>query len=637
MVQVSDAVGPVAGVTVDFSPEGDNPEASATPAHVVTDANGRASTRWRQGQWAGVRYLGAQVGDIVSTAAIAIVGPGPPAKVRAEPDNPHLVTADSARTYLFARVTDQFDNGITGVAVTFVVDSGGGRLTSLGPPDTTVGGAAARAWWLGPLARRNVAHVEAAGLVSPPAVTVGVIGGFTILQGDSQRTRPGKAVPGPIRVQATNADGKLLGPGFPLYFKALSVFGGLDLVDSAITDQTGQATLGMPWVLGPTEGWYRLYAQAEYEGPFTIVSAFALAPRPERIVIRSGGSLRGTAGNFLPARPEVAVLDSSGVPMPDQPIFVETVGPAGEARGFRAQRTDSLGFARIPTWRLSGVPGQNQIKVTTPGLPPAPLLITAVGDSGTDRRFDLTTRFDGVFPLWIAPDLADAGREWEHAVTGDLPDVPVDLAADSDRCHPAVRTTIDDILVFVQVVSMDGPGRATATSRICRYRAGGTIPLIAQIVIDHDDIVALDDRPGGLPIFFRHMLGHALGIGTSWATRPDLADSARARFRGASATSAFNWLRWLPDSDQEPLDWVRLGAEGDWIHWDDTILDVMTGTPTFGSAIGPVSVAALRDLGFTVDDTHRRGESGSPTIGFGRWGDRLWRAPTPPKRRRAPE
>ena len=636
VVQVSDSAGPLAGVTVEFAPEGNNPGASVSAAHVVTDANGRASTRWHQGQWAGLRDLGAQVGNLVSVVAYSLVSPGPPAKVLARSENPHLTTADSARTYLYAAVTDQYDNPIDGVGVTFVVDSGGGRLTSLGPPDTTArGGGAARLWWLGPLARRNVAHVEAAGIVSGPAITIGVIGGFTILQGDSQRTRPNKPVPGPIRVQATNVEGKHLGAGFPLYFEAVTPFGGLDLIETALTDAAGQATLSAPWVLGPTEGWYRLFAQAEYDGPYTTIHAFALAPRPERIVVRSGAAIHGSAGNFPASRPEVEVLDSAGAPMPNQPVFVETVGSTGEARGYQAQRTDSLGRARIPGWRLAGVPGPNQIRITTPGLPPAPLLITATGDSLPDHRFTLSTRFDGVFPIWTAPALTDAVREWEQAVLGDLPDVAVDLPADPGHCHPAVRTTIDDILVYVHFATIDGANGTTATTRVCRYRAGSTIPLIVQITIDHDDLGQIDNRPGGFPAFFRHMLGHALGIGTTWPQRPDLADSLQARFVGASAVSAFNWLKWTPNTGADPVDGVPLGLGSDWIHWANLITDVMTGVPAFGNAIGAVSLAALRDLGYTVDDAYQRATGPAGVAGaLGSWGDRAYQAP---RRRRAPE
>lgn len=627
VVQVSDGSGPLAGVTVDFGPLGTNPGASVSAAHVVTDAAGLAATRWHQGQVAGVQSLGVQVGDILSTLAFAIVAPGPPAKLRASVEDPHLTTADSSRTYLYASVTDQYDNPVDRVPVTFVVDSGGGSLQSLNA-DTTRNGGATRLWWLGPLARRNVAHAEAAGMVSLPAVTVGVIGGFRILQGDSQRTRPNQAVPAPIRVQATNVQGKLLGAGFPLFFWAITPTGALALVDSAVTDPSGQASTVSPWILGPTEGWYRLLAQAEYEGPFTTIYAFAVAPRPERIVVRTGAGAHGAAGNFLALRPEVEVRDSAGFPMAGQPVFFETIGPAGDARGYLAQRTDSLGRARIPGWRLSGVPGTNQVRVTTPGLPPAPITLTATGDSLADRRFEITTRFDGVFPIATAPSVADAAREWGQAILGDLPDIAVDLPADPGRCHPAVHTLIDDLLVYIHVASIDGPNGTTATSRVCRFRPGSTLPLIVQIEIDHDDLGLIDDRPGGLPLFFRHMLGHALGIGTTWPVRRDLADSLHLTFSGASATSAYNWLRWTPGTALDPAEAVPLGLGADWIHWAGSLPDVMNGTPAFGSPIGALSLAALRDLGYAVDDSHQRSFQTPAAAGpLPGWGDRPYHSP----------
>jgi hypothetical protein len=632
VVEVFDGSGPLSGIRIDFYPSTGHPEESVSNPHPISDANGRVSTRWTMGHWAGERLLGIQYADLISIVATAIVSPGPPAKVVAGGQLERFLLADSARSYLFASVVDQYDNAITGRKVTFVVDSGGGSLQLLSTSDTTGTPGLSSLWRFGPTARRQVAHVEAAGLASSPAIAIGTIGTFVVVSGDSQRTRPSKPVPNPPVLRATNVEGKTLGAGFPVYFYRLIDFS-FDFLDSARTDVDGLVSPTVPWVMGPNEGWNTLVVQGELEESQVRLAAFGLAPRPEKILLRSGANLSGTIGNFLPARPEVVVLDSAGQPLPGQPFLAEVIGPNGQSRSFSLQRSDSSGLVRVPSWRL-GFPGLNQLRLSTPGLPPAPIMISARADTLPQPAFSLTTRFDGVFPLWLVPDLQGAVREWERAVVGDLPDVSLSLPADPAGCNPAFSGVIDDLLVFIRFASIDGPGGITATSRVCRFRGSGAIPLVSQILFDYDDLVVLD-QGFGLAEVFRHMLGHALGIGAGWRQRPDLADSATSRYLGPSAISAFNWIRWRPGEAQEAADSVPLDPSG-WIHWSAAAFpDIMAAVQDPRSVITPLTIAALRDLGYQVDDS-RGHEVFLPGGSFGavRWRDLPARAT---HRRRGPD
>ena len=66
--------------------------------------------------------------------------------------------------------------------------------------------------------------------------------------------------------------------------------------------------------------------------------------------------------------------------MPDQPILAEVVGSNGATRVFTQQVSDSLGRARVGTWRLGPVPGPNQLRVSNPNLPPSPVVLTVTAD-----------------------------------------------------------------------------------------------------------------------------------------------------------------------------------------------------------------------------------------------------------------
>ncbi len=501
-----------------------------------------------------------------------------------------------------ARLLDSVGNDLSGYKVTWVVDSGGGRISRVPVQDTTrIGGSITADWLLGDTARRQVAHVEAGGLVSQSHLVFGAVGKLAIVSGNNQRGRPGQALPSPVVVKAFTTRDVPLGPGFPVIFRPLDRFGIAKASDTVLTDASGLATQPVPWTLEPGGGRNAMTVLGETGGPSVVTAtAEAVAPKPERIIIGAGNNQRGSAGTFLSVRPVVTVLDSAGLPMPNQPIEAAIFGPGGSTRSFAAHRTDDHGQARIAAWRLGYGPGPNRLRVSTPGLPPTPVTFDAVVDSLPSRAFTITTQFRGVFPIWLALPLGRAATGWEQVVVGDLPDWITPLPADPSGCHPAVDRPIDDLLVIIEVVRLDGPGNQLGDVKICRTRPNG-LPLVSRIRLDHDDLDRVDDQVG-IERALRHFLGHALGLGTGWAGRADLADPAGLRYLGQSTVQAANWSRWVPD-DPVLLPWDVVPL-GDVIHWADAVgSDIMTATLTRQSEISTLSAAALRELGYLVADS----------------------------------
>ncbi|MFN0177945.1 MAG: hypothetical protein ACKVZ0_04030 [Gemmatimonadales bacterium] len=509
-----------------------------------------------------------------------------------------------ARTEVLVAAKDSASNDLSGFKATFVVDSGGGSFVQLPVPDTTRTDSYIFAVWrLSDTARRNVAHVEVGGVRSRNLEVLGGVGRLAIVGGNLQRARPGQPVSAPIVVKASTTRGVDLGAGFPVIFRALDSTGAAKSSDTTRTEADGLATLPAAWVLEVKPGVNTMLVLGESNDTLARITAEGVPPKPASIALAPGPVSVGVVGGFPLTRPEIIVFDSAGQPMPNQPIMAEAIGPFGLTRSFVRHRTDSTGRARIATWRLGGAPGDNRLRVSTPGLPPAPIVLTAAADSLPTKGFSLETRLWGVMPLWVVGRLVDAVRPWERIIIGDLPDSTVSLPAAPNGCHPAIHGRIDDVVVYVRVATIDGPGGDIGHYRYCHLRSNG-LPLISQVVLDHDDLAPIDNGVG-LVRSLTHFLGHALGFGTLWSRRPDLVNPVSLRFNGPMAVQAVNWLRWTPTTDSLPLDWVPLGdgiSPATWGHWSDQVApDIMAGLLFPNSSISVVTAAAMRDLGYVVD------------------------------------
>lgn len=638
VVEVGDDQGPISGATVTFELLVAVDDENVSDTVVVTGADGRVATTWQPGHLAGSRQLGVSVQDGPSALVTAFIDPGPASRAFAATESARFLLGTANYFAIVAGLEDAYGNRIGGMPARFAIDSGGGTFLETGG-DTTSRTAVNYAYWSpGPLIRRNVAHFEAGAFRSEPVVLVGAVGIIAPVSGDSQRARPGAQVPERPTVQAKNLAGTPLGAGFPIQFNVIGELGGILPLETVVTDPTGRAALSVPWVLRPGAGDNRLLVTGELEEATYTFHAEAVPPKPERIVVLTGNGSVGTVGNFLAARQEVVVLDSAGQPLADQPILSEVLDGGGITRSFPAHRTDSLGRAKIANWRLGPRLGPQRLRISTPGLPPQPIILSAVAVSAVSSEFAIETKFQGVFPVWVTPILAKAVEPWERIVVGDLPDVAVDLPADAGGCFPAIHGTIDDVLIFVRVVTLDGPGKDIADARVCRFRSNG-LPLISQITLDHDDLVAVD-QSAGLAAVIGHMIGHSLGFGTAWNARSNLVDTLRFRFLGPSAAQAGNWLRWSPGSELVPLDWVPLGNGFDLaslIHWSPSLNpDIMSATVSRLSGISIATAGALRDLGYQVDDrsavTFFAPGLGSSPIGTPTWRPDGWRS-APAERR----
>ena len=208
---------------------------------------------------------------------------------------------------------------------------------------------------------------------------------------------------------------------------------------------------------------------------------------------------------------------------------------------------------------------------------PAP----STGGSG----FSITVNYtgDATYQTYIT----QATERWAQIITGDLPDMNTS------------RGIIDDLLIDISIVTMDGPGHILGSSGVISRRSNG-LPLISSIRLDQDDVATMIQR-GTFEDVVLHEMGHSLGLSSYVWQRQGLVSGSN--YTGANAVSAYDSLAAGVQTSVPIETGGGTGTAGS--HWSETIFgdELMTGyaesSPPMPLSI--ITVGALQDLGYQVN------------------------------------
>jgi len=551
------------------------------------------------------------------------------------------------------RVTDGEGAGVSGLVVTFTVVRGGGSVSRPTVSTDAEGRASAGVWTLGDEqgAQELRAAVQGVGsVVFRATARPGRAATLAILRGDGQTAVAGAPVA--VRPAVTVLDSQSTPlAGVTVTFRVVggagSVTGG-----SAITDGSGAAEVG-GWTLGSVTGANRL--EAAVDGlPAISFEATAVAGAPAAISAVAGEGQTAPAGAQVPVRPAVRVVDAAGNPVSGVLVTFAVTAGGGHASG-PTQSTGTDGRATVGGWTLGGAPGANALEATAAGsgiaANPVSFSATATssggsGGSGGGSGFDIEVRFNaGSSPTAAQRDaFEDAESRWEQVVTGDLPSVPVDRPAGTCTSSDPIAGTIDDLVIFVTLETIDGPGGVLGTAGPCMVRSGSKLPLAGMMRFDTADLAALEAN-GLLGEVVLHEMGHVLGVGTLWKTMGLLADPAAAggldpHFTGVAAIAAFDAIGGSGHGGQKvPVEDTGGSGTRD-AHWRESVFDkeIMTGWIDPGSnPLSLVTIQSLADMGYDVDTGEAQSVGltispsvvprGEPGPGAIQLTDDLWRGP----------
>ena len=176
--------------------------------------------------------------------------------------------------------------------------------------------------------------------------------------------------------------------------------------------------------------------------------------------------------------------------------------------------------------------------------------------------------------------------------------------------HPAFNGKVDDLLIFTQVVPIDGPGGVLASAGPLIVTGGplaSRLPFVGCMQFDSADIALLESQ-GALENTVVHEMGHVLGIGTFWSDLSTgiCADPEQAglpTFTGAKSVAEWATLNGGTPSGNVPIE--DGGGPGTQCgHWDEETFftELMTGfLNTAADPLSRLTIASLEDLGYTVD------------------------------------
>ena len=207
----------------------------------------------------------------------------------------------------------------------------------------------------------------------------------------------------------------------------------------------------------------------------------------------------------------------------------------------------------------------------------------------------------------------NARLRWEQVITGDLPNVQMNIPAGACKDaegealvdHPAVNEVIDDLLVYVQVDSIDGPGKVLGSAGPCYIRNTSRLPVFGIMRFDRADLTLMAQN-GILGDVILHELGHVLGFPTIWSDPQFdlLQDTATSDpyYSGAKGLSAFQLAGGTPvNGVGVPVE--NTGGEGTRLsHWREAVLatELMTGFISAGNnPLSAITMVGTTGQGYT--------------------------------------
>lgn len=338
---------------------------------------------------------------------------------------------------------------------------------------------------------------------------------------------------------------------------------------------------------------------------------------PQVLTVTNGGGQTEFAGNFTTIAPVVRVT-RNGAARPGVTVSFAVTQGGGSIVGATAV-TSAAGHATLKSWRFGAV-GAQQLTASIPADANAvPVNVTGTATTVPASQFNVDVEFVGPTPSPARQAaFTSAATRWSQLVVGELPAATLNQSCGAGFPVPG---SVDDVVIYAMIDSIDGPGQILGQAGPCFVRGTSQLPISGVMIFDSADVAGLEAANQFVAVVL-HEMGHVLGFGTMWdpptggAPGLDLLRpapcSAQGFFRGTSAMQAF-WAATttglfprtpVPIEDNPALPCPGGTRDG---HWREADLntELMTGFLEAGGTATPlsaISVAALRDMGYVVND-----------------------------------
>lgn len=511
-------------------------------------------------------------------------------------------------------VKDQRGRPMGNAMVYWTVTSGGGRIGNDSIRTDGSGVASAGSWVLGIRSGANIAQARVAAL-APVAFTATAAPGqptrLLPVTTTTQRATVNTALPTPPQARAVDEYDNAVS-GVAVRFEVTRGGGRLTGAD-AVTDANGLATAGA-WTLGTLLGPNTVRASVPTSAAVAGAdfNAFALAGPATTMRAAVGDNQTGAAGSTLPFAPAVRVTDSFGNSVGGVQVTFSVGAASGSLASTTAVTDSASGLAFAGQWTL----GNDTLQTVTASAATLPTASVTFRARTGVTRYTIDGRFLGAggSPSQRASAQRAIAR-WQEVLTGSVHRIFVDRGPGvcGSPKTPAIRDTIVDLLVFIDLDSIDGPGRVLGRAGPCLINSVTRLSLVGFIQLDTADLSSLETR-GLLDNVILHEIGHIIGIGTLWEEKRLLVTGVggaspctasddpfftgtltRQRFADAGGTTFY-------PGTPVPVE-NRGGAGTACGHWREAQFgrELMQGfAKPGGMPLSAITAASLADLGYPV-------------------------------------
>ena len=280
-------------------------------------------------------------------------------------------------------------------------------------------------------------------------------------------------------------------------------------------------------------------------------------------------------------------------------------------------------------------PGMHTVTLTATDsdMNEAKATVLAIVKPPTTGGFQIHIRWSEGVELTPAQQTAveDAVSKLESIITGDLPNIPSTEFPDAGTCGgasiPKMQESVDDVIIYLEFVPIDGPNGTVGSAGPCFSRTGTALSLIGGMRFDDADLATLESL-GLLDDIVLHEMMHVLGFGIFWEgdactganlpfdylEQPSNPSSCAynssmtdTHFTGPEALARFDSIGGGSYTGGEIVpvenDTNEFGPGSLDGHWRESVFDneIMTPAANATNPLSELTVAQFVDLGYTVD------------------------------------
>jgi Leishmanolysin len=329
------------------------------------------------------------------------------------------------------------------------------------------------------------------------------------------------------------------------------------------------------------------------------------------VVVNGGSNQAAMAGSAVPTAPSVLVRDLANNPLSGVPVTFSVTSGGGYTTGATAV-TNASGVATLGSWVLGSPAALNTLSATAAGAA-SPAAFSASGCSGGGGTgYAITLCYTTAMTATQRAAFDSAAARWQRVITADVADVPISQGvAMCGSSAPSFNLSVDDLLIFAGIETIDGPGGILGSAGPCVFRNSNALPILGSMRFDAADMATMESG-GLLQGVIRHEMGHVLGIGVLWNffgllvnPSPVGGPSADTYFSGSNAVAGFNLIGGNSYTGGQKVPVENTGPGGTInAHWRESVLanELMTGYANAGSMpLSQLTLRSLADLGYTVD------------------------------------